>query len=175
MNLNKVHLIGRLTRDPEVRTTSGGQTVATISLATGRTWTGKDGQKQEQTEFHRIILWGRLGEIAGQYLIKGQEAYFEGRLQTNKYTGKDGIERYTTEIVADQMQMGSKPAGAARSTGSYQPPASPAPARSAAPVAAAAATGAGAGAMATNAGEEEIPTINLDDENDDINVNDVPF
>ncbi len=174
MNLNKVHLIGRLTRDPEVRTTSGGQTVATISLATGRTWTGKDGQKQEQTEFHRIVLWGRLGEIAGQYLIKGQEAYFEGRLQTNKYTGKDNIERYTTEIVAEQMQMGSKPAGAARTSGGggggYTPPAP----RAAAPVAAAA-VGAGAGAMAANAGEEEIPTINLDDEKDDVNVDEVPF
>ena len=91
MNLNKVQLIGRLTRDPEIRTTPSGQTVATIGLATNRTWMDKAGQKQEKSEFHNIVVWGRLAEIAGQYLTKGQEAYFEGRLETRAYTGKDGV------------------------------------------------------------------------------------
>ena len=111
MNLNKVQLIGRLTRDPELRTTPSGQTVATLGLATNRTWNDKSGQKQEKTEFHNIVIWGRLAEIAGQYMTKGQEAYFEGRLETKSYTGKDGVERRTTEIVAENMQMGSRPQG----------------------------------------------------------------
>jgi len=111
MNLNKVMLIGRLTRDPEIKTTTSGQNVAKVSIATNRVWNDKGGQKQEKTEFHNIVIWGRLAEIAGQYLSKGQEVYFEGRLQTEKYTGKDGIERRTTEIVAESMQMGSRPAG----------------------------------------------------------------
>jgi single-strand DNA-binding protein len=161
MNLNKVHLIGRLTRDPEMRTTQGGQTVTTVSLATGRTWTDKSGQKQEQTEYHRIVLWGRVAEIAGQYLVKGQEAYFEGRLQTTKYTGKDGVERYTTEIIAEQMQLGQKPAGASSGNGGYN---RPAPAQ---------ATQKSQSKPAEDV--EEIPTINLDDEKDDIKIEEVPF
>jgi single-strand DNA-binding protein len=157
MNVNKAILVGRLTRDPELRTTSTGQTVASLSLATGHTWKDKAGVKQEKTEFHNIVLWGRLAEIAGQYLIKGQEAYFEGRLQTQKYTDKNGVERYKTEVVAENMQLGAKPRGAA--PGSY--PSSPTP----------------AGAAASSAQEtpaETIPTINLDEE-DEVKVEDVPF
>ena len=108
MNINKAILVGRLTRDPEVRTTATGQTVTSISIATNRFWKDKNGQKQDQTEFHNVVLWGKLGEIAGQYLTKGQEAYIEGRLTTRKYTGKDGIEKRTTEIVAENMQLGSR-------------------------------------------------------------------
>ncbi len=154
MNLNKVQLIGRLTRDPEVRTTQGGQTVTTIGLATNRTWTGKDGQKQEQTEFHTIVIWGRMAEIAGQYLVKGQEAYFEGRLQTRKYQAKDGTERTVTEIVAENMQLGSKPSGAPRAAQDRQTQNTATQQRA--------------------AEEEDIPTINLDDA-DDVNIEDVPF
>src|SRR3990170_4174022 len=106
MNVNKVVLVGRLTRDPEIRTTASGQSVASISLATNRFWKDKNGQRQEKTSFHNIVLWGRLAEITGQYLTKGQEAYIEGRLETRKYTGKDGIERRTTEVVAENMQLG---------------------------------------------------------------------
>ncbi len=164
MNLNKVQLIGRLTRDPEVRTTQSGQTVTTIGLATNRNWTDKNGQKQEQSEYHNIVLWGKLAEIAGQYLVKGQEAYFEGRLQTRKYQAKDGSERYTTEIVAENMQMGAKPQGA-----SYTP--RPAAAQAAAPAAAGAASTPKAAAPQQS---EDIPTINLDDV-DDVNIEDVPF
>ena len=164
MNLNKVQLIGRLTRDPEVRTTPSGQTVATVSLATNRTWNDKSGQKQEKSEFHNIVAWGRLAEIIGQYMSKGQEAYFEGRMETRTYTGKDGIERRTTEVVAENMQMGSRPQG----SGNYNRPA------------AAAAAGAVAGGAVVAASQnapiaEEIPTINLDDEKEEVKIEDVPF
>lgn len=161
MNLNKVQLIGRLTRDPEIRTTPSGQTVATLSIATNRTWNDKAGQKQEKSEFHNIVIWGRLAEIAGQYLTKGQEAYFEGRLETRAYTGKDGVERRTTEIVAENMQMGSRAQG------------SSAPRQQAAPM------GMGSAPMASRPTPqpvaEEIPTINLDEEQDEVRLEDVPF
>ena len=162
MNLNKVQLIGRLTRDPEVRTTPSGQTVATVGLATNRTWNDKSGQKQEKTEFHNIVVWGRLAEIVGQYMSKGQEAYFEGRLETRSYTGKDGVERRTTEIIAENMQMGSRPQGTGNSN--Y-----------ARPAAAAAAGGAAVVASQNEPIAEEIPTINLDDETDEVKIEDVPF
>ena len=157
MNLNKVQLIGRLTRDPELRTTPSGQSVATVGLATNRTWNDKSGQKQEKTEFHNIVMWGRLAEIAGQYLTKGQEAYFEGRLETRSYTGKDGVEKRTTEIIAENMQMGSRPQGG----GSYN---RQAVAATAAPQAA-----------KSEPIAEEIPTINLDEEQDEVKLEDVPF
>jgi single-strand DNA-binding protein len=160
MNINKAIIVGRLTRDPEVRTTTTGQTVASISIATNRFWKDKNGQRQDQTEYHNVVLWGRLGEIAGQYLTKGQEAYIEGRLTTRKYTGKDGIEKRTTEIVAENMQLGSRAGqGGGQSAGSYSKPAA-APAQAQAPQAQAA---------------EEIPTINLDEEEDEVRIEDVPF
>jgi len=160
MNVNKVLLVGRLTRDPEIRNTPSGQTVASISMATNRFWKDKNGQRQDKTEFHNVVLWGRLAEIAGQYLTKGQEAYIEGRMETRKYTGKDGIERRTTEIVAENMQLGSRPQGSApRSTGTYNAPQAPATSQEA-PQAQA---------------EEEIPTINLDEEQDEVKIEDVPF
>ena len=104
--VNKVILIGNLGQDPELRSTSSGQSVASFSLATSESWTDKTtGQKTERTEWHRITMWGRLGEIAGQYLHKGSKIYLEGRLQTRKWQDKDGADRYTTEIVANEMQM----------------------------------------------------------------------
>lgn len=157
MNVNKVVLVGRLTRDPEIRNTSSGMSVASVSLATNSFWKDKSGQKQERTEFHNIVLWGRLAEIAGQYLTRGQEAYFEGRLQTRKYTGKDGLEKRTTEIVAENMQLGSRPQGSPR-PGGYSPSAPPFPTAPA----------------AQEAPAEEIPTINLDDE-EEVKIEDVPF
>jgi single-strand DNA-binding protein len=160
MNLNKVSLIGRLTRDPEVRSTQSGQTVTSVSLATSHNWKDQSGQKQEKTEFHNLVLWGRIGEIAGQYLIKGQEAYFDGRLQTRSYTGKDGVERRTTEIVVENMQLGSKPRGASATQPS-------APANAAMPAA--------NKPSAKPKEDDSIPTINLDDEKDDIKIEDVPF
>lgn len=98
-------VIGRLTRDPEVRSTTTGKTVASMTVATGRSWTGQDGVKQEKSEFHNCVLWGKLGEIAGQYLTKGRQVYVEGRLETRDWTGQDGVKRYRTEIVVENMIM----------------------------------------------------------------------
>lgn len=105
MDLNKVMLIGRLTRDPELRNIPSGQSVTSFGLATNRYWKGSDGQKQEQVEFHNIVLWARLAEVASQYLRKGSRIYIEGRLQTRDWTGQDGASRRTTEIVGENMIM----------------------------------------------------------------------
>ena len=108
--VNKVLLIGRLGRDPEVRYTPDGTAIANFSIATSEEWKDKNtGEKQERTEWHRIVAFRRLGEICGEYLSKGRQVYVEGRLQTRDWQDKDGNKRYTTEIVASQMQMlGSK-------------------------------------------------------------------
>jgi single-strand DNA-binding protein len=110
MNLNKVYLIGRLTHDPDLRSTPSGQQVATVKLATSRVWNDQaTKQKREATEFHTIIAWGRLAEICGQYLKKGGLAMFEGRLQTRNWDDKtSGQKRYVTEIVAESMQLGPR-------------------------------------------------------------------
>ena len=127
LNLNKVFIIGRLTQDPEGRSTQSGQSVATVRMATNRVWTDKAGQKQEGTEFHTIVAWGRLGEIAGQYLKKGGLAMFEGRLQTRSWVDQNNNKRYTTEIVAESLQMGPRSAGSqsvggnSSSSGGFQP------------------------------------------------------
>jgi len=97
--------------DPEVRTTPTGQTVATLRVATNRIWNDNNNQKQEQVEFHSVVVWGRLAEIAQKYLLKGQLAFFEGRLQTRSWQGADGVKRYRTEIVAESLQLGPKAAG----------------------------------------------------------------
>lgn len=105
MSLNKVLLIGRLGFEPEVRYQPDGGAVATLRLATNEVWKDKSGNKQERTEWHRVVLWGRLGEIAGQYLKKGSQVYIEGRIQTRKWTDQSGQEKYSTEIVASEMKM----------------------------------------------------------------------
>jgi len=111
LSLNKAFIIGRLTRDPESRTTPNGTRVTSISVATNRTFKDKDGNKQEQVDFHNIVIWGRLAEIASQYLVKGQEVMIEGRIQTRSWDGQDGAKKYRTEIVAESLQLGSKPSG----------------------------------------------------------------
>ncbi len=104
--LNKVILIGNLGRDPEVRSTPSGQAVASFTLATSRRWKDKSGQRQEQTEWHNIVVWGRQAEVAGQYLTKGKQVYVEGRLQTRSWDDKQtGEKKYRTEIVCDNFQM----------------------------------------------------------------------
>jgi len=104
-SLNKVMLIGNLGKDPEVRFTASGQAVASFSLATSEKFKGKSGEMEERTEWHNITLWGKLAEIAGEYLSKGKTIYIEGRLQTRKWQDKSGNDRYTTDIVGDKMQM----------------------------------------------------------------------
>jgi len=126
--VNKVMLIGNLGNDPDTRYTANGGAVTNLSLATTESWKDKNtGEKQEKTEWHRVVLFGKLGEIAGEYLGKGSKVYIEGKLQTRKWQGKDGQDRYTTEIVASDMQMlGDKPAGQARQATAPAP--APAPA-----------------------------------------------
>jgi single-strand DNA-binding protein len=166
MDLNKVILVGRVTADPQVRSTPGGQSVTTIGVATNRTWTDKAGQKQEQTEFHNVVLWGRTAEIAGQYLTKGAMVLIEGRLQTRSWTDKNGQQRKTTEVMAERMQLGPRAAnagggggqGGGRSFGGGAPTTS-----SSTP-----ADGADAGPSL-----DEIPVINL--EEDEIKPEDIPF
>ncbi|MEK7122452.1 MAG: single-stranded DNA-binding protein [Patescibacteria group bacterium] len=111
MDLNKVMLIGRLTKDPEVRATPGGTSVSSFSVATNRAYTDNQGQKQEKVEFHNIVAWGKLADICGQYLTKGKQVYLEGRLQTRDWVGQDGIRRYSTEVIAENMIMLGGPTG----------------------------------------------------------------
>lgn len=111
-SLNKVMLLGNLTRDPEIRYTPSGTAVCTFGLATNRTWTSTDGtEPQEETEYHRIVAWSKLAEICSQLLFKGRKVYVEGRLQTRKWTGQDGQERTTTEVVIDEMIALGAPRG----------------------------------------------------------------
>ena len=102
-SLNRAQVIGNLTRDPEVRTTTTGQSVASFGVATNRRWTDAQGQRKEEVEFHRIVSWNKLAELCSQLLAKGRKVYVEGRLQTRKWTGQDGQERTTTEIVISDM------------------------------------------------------------------------
>jgi single-strand DNA-binding protein len=112
-SVNKVILVGNLGRDPETRYSPDGATIANVSIATTDSWKDKaSGEKQERTEWHRVVFFDRLAEIAGEYLKKGSQVYVEGRLQTRKWTDKDGNERYTTEIRAERMQMLGSRAGA---------------------------------------------------------------
>jgi len=115
-SVNRVHLIGNCGRDPEVKYTAQGSAVCNLTLATSRKWKNKQtGDMMEETEWHRVVLYERLAEIAGEYVKKGKSVYIEGRLKTRKWTDKDGIEKYTTEIVAESLQLlGSKDEGQQR-------------------------------------------------------------
>jgi single-strand DNA-binding protein len=105
MSVNKVILLGRLGHDPELRTTQSGQSVCNFSVATSEKWKDKQGETQERTEWHNIVAWAKLAEICSEYLSKGSQAYIEGKLQTSKYTDKEGVERYKTEVVAQTVQF----------------------------------------------------------------------
>jgi single-strand DNA-binding protein len=147
MNLNKAMIIGNVTRDPELRNTPSGQSVASFSVATNLVWTDQSGQQQKKAEFHNVIAWRKLAEVCSKYLRKGSKVFIEGRLQTTDWTGQDGVKRYRTEIVAENMIMldskGGSPMG---------------------------------GAMPNSGSSEatiEIPEDNLDDE--EIRVENIPF
>jgi single-strand DNA-binding protein len=156
MDLNKVMIIGRLTRDPEVRTTPNGANVAAFGVATGFNWTDQSGQKKEQTEFHNVVAWRKLGDIVAQYLKKGSQVYIEGRLQTRSWDGTDGKKNYRTEIVAENMIMLGRPGG---SSGSGAAPQGQGQSYSAAPQAAQEPSGPTT---------ESTPEIQIDD-------SDIPF
>lgn len=165
MDLNKVMIIGRLTRDPELRAIPSGINVCQMGVATSYVYTNQQtGQKVEQTEFHNVVLWRKLGEIAAQYLKKGAQVFIEGRLQTRSWDAKDGQKRNRTEIVADNMIMlqraGGSP-GTGSPSGSY-PSSSPSAPRTSSP----------AGDMAQSSPIEELPTI---EQGEDVNVEDIPF
>jgi single-strand DNA-binding protein len=125
--LNMAQIIGYLGRDPEVRSTPEGSAVANLAVATNQTWKDRDGEKQERTEWHRVVLFGKVAQIAAEYLKKGSLVYLQGRLQTRKWPGEDGEDRYTTEIVAERMKMlggkGERETQAADGkTGAEEPP-----------------------------------------------------
>ena len=120
MAVNKVILIGNLGQNPEIRHTPGGQAICTLSIATNESWTDKNGQKQEKTEWHRVVVFGKLAELCGQYLQKGRQAYIEGKLQTRTWQDKDNQTKYTTEVVAQSIQFLGGSAGAGRSSGQDQ-------------------------------------------------------
>lgn len=161
MSLNKVLLIGNLTRDPELRSTPSGQSVANFSIATNRVWKDpQSGERKEATEFHNIVMWRRLAEIAGQYLRKGSKIFLEGRLQTRSWQDQSGTKKYMTEIVAENMQMlDRKPQGSTpyQPATSAQSPAQP------------------QGAPTPPAQPEEIPTIQIDENQDEVKIEDIPF
>ena len=117
-SVNKVILIGNLGKDPETRYMSNGDAVTNITLATTDTWKDKNGEKQEKTEWHRVTFYRKLAEIAGEYLKKGRPVYIEGRLETRKWTDKNGVERYTTDIIANDMKMLGNRSG----SGSFESP-----------------------------------------------------
>src|SRR6478609_8565754 len=112
MSVNKVILVGRLGQNPEVKYTPSGAAVANFSVATNESWTDKSGQKQERTEWHRVVVWGKLAELCSQFLVKGRQVYLEGRLQTRQWQDKDGQTKYTTEIQAQTVQFLGGTAGA---------------------------------------------------------------
>ena len=122
--INKVIIVGNLGADPETRYTSSGTAITSLRIATSEQWTDKQsGERQERTEWHRVKLFGKLAEISGEYLKKGRQVYIEGSLRTDKYTDKDGVERYSTDIIANEMQMlggGGEGGGAGGGGGGYQ-------------------------------------------------------
>jgi len=150
MNLNKVFLLGNLASDPETRTTPSGQQVCNFRMATNRVWSDRQtGEKKQQAEFHRIVVWGKLATIASQYLAKGRLVFIEGRLMTRSWEDKSGNKRFTTEIVADSLQLGPRPI---RQDGAVAQNNTP--------------------KQKDNGAEDEIPII---EENENIDVEDIPF
>ncbi|MGC9598786.1 MAG: single-stranded DNA-binding protein [Minisyncoccia bacterium] len=164
MDLNKVIIVGRVTADPQLRTTPGGQSVTTLGVATNRVWTDKNGQKQEETEFHNAVLWGRQAEIASQFLTKGATVLIEGRLRTRSWTDKQGGQRRTTEIMAERMQLGPRPYGGGQGGGARGAGGKGGTAQGAVP---------GDVKEVATPPQEEIPIINL--EEGEVKPEDIPF
>lgn len=138
-SVNKVFLLGNLGADPDVRSTADGRTLCTLSVATSRSYKDRDGQRQKETEWHRVVVFGRTAEVARDYLAKGSNVWIEGRLRTRKWTDQAGADHYTTEIICEAMQLGSRRDSQSGSAGDgfeSQPRPRPRPAAAAAPVAA---------------------------------------
>ncbi len=153
MYLNKAIVIGNLTRDPEVKALPGGSKVCSFSIATNRVWKDKSGVKQESVDYHNIVVFGRQAETSGQYLKKGSSALVEGRMQTRSWDAADGQKKYRTELVADRVQFGNRPAGG-NGGGSVAP----------------------AKDMGTNPAEKDTPPADtIDYPEEEINPDDIPF
>jgi single-strand DNA-binding protein len=155
MNLNKAFIIGRLTADPEIRTTPSGDRVLTVGVATNRNWTDKAGNRKEATEFHNVVLWGKQADIVSQFLTKGSLIFVEGRLQTRSWQGKDGVTRRTTEIIGERMQLGPRPGPAGYGASSRE------------------ASEKETGVSKDSVTPEEMPVIDIDEEG--IKPEDLPF
>lgn len=160
MNLNKVFILGNLTRDPEMRQTATGQNVATLGVATNRMWTDRDGNKQTQVEFHNVVLWGRLAEIANQYLSKGRLVFVEGRLTTRSWQDQQGQKKYRTEIVAENMQLGPRFQASTTQSSDFAKPRVPESQNSEAP---------------ETLPEIQLDSMSQDQKNEEIKVEDIPF
>lgn len=152
MNLNKVFVLGRVTANPELRKTPGGQSVTSFSVATNRVWNDKNGAKQEEVEFHNVVVWGRQAEVATQFLTKGSLVLIEGRLKTRSWQDKQGQTRKTTDIISERIQLGPRPQGGGQNSG-------------------------GAPKEAISAKPEEIPVITIEEggEESGIKTEDLPF
>ncbi len=146
MYINKVILFGNLTRDPEVRALPSGMNVCNFSIATNRVYKDRDGKKQEQTDFHNVVVFGRQADTVNQYLKKGSSAYVEGRMQTRSWD-KDGVKQYRTEVVADSVQFGPRSSGG----------------------------GGGGGSRQQDEPQQDAPPSGIDYPKDDINPDDIPF
>ena len=168
MNLNKVFILGNVTRDPEVRSLPSGQQVANFGMATNRFYTDASGQKQQEAEFHNVVCFGKLADISSRYLTKGSLVLIEGRIKTRNWTNNQGAKQYKTEVIAESMQLGPRGSGSTGGTGGYGKSASPAKGTS-------------------SAKADEIPVIeenysmpqgsdvSLDNEAGEIDVKDIPF
>ncbi|MEX0598058.1 MAG: single-stranded DNA-binding protein [Candidatus Paceibacterota bacterium] len=159
MYLNKVYLIGNLTQDPEFKALPSGSSVTSFSLATNRTWTDKQGQRQETAEYHNIVSYGKQAETMNQYLKKGSLLFIEGRLQTRSWEAQDGQKKYKTEIIVDTFQFGPKGSGVGSTQNSQ-----PRPMQT---------TNARPKPATHNVQQEELPTVNLDE--DEIDLEEIPF
>ena len=153
MNLNKIFILGRLTADPQLRTTPSGQSVASFAVATNRVWTDRTGARKESAEYHNVVAWGKQAEIASQFLTKGSLILVEGRLQTRSWQTRQGEQRKTTEIICERLQLGPRRSGPG--TGRVAPGAE---AREAQPLP-----------------TEEVPVIDLEETKEEINPEDLPF
>lgn len=158
MNLNKVFILGRVTADPETRTTTSGERVTSFSIATNRVWTDKSGQKKEASEFHNVVFFGRQADVASQFLSKGSLVLVEGRLQTRSYEAKDGTKRYVTEIMGESLQLGPRSTNAGG--GNFEKPSS---------------GNSNFGSAPKTGGKEDVPVIEIEDDILDIRPEDLPF
>lgn len=150
MNLNKVFILGNLTRDPELRQTPSGQAVCSFGVATNRFFTDASGQKQKQAEFHNVVAWGRSAEIVSQYLRKGSSVLVEGRLQTRNWVDQQGVKHWRTEVIAERVQLGPRSGGGGGDTAEPEETPQKAPA-------------------------DETPIIELPGDNEEIDVKEIPF